>query len=185
MNIKSSRMLKMLFLVSLIFSSGCSFYGLEAEKKPSQTKNESVSEAEDQTALLNVLTFPITIKEFEENIENNLDNESMTSTTTGIEFKEMPLELNYKSAESNKNDQLEFLYILIDLPFSAVDKKEDQIHDSLEVIVQSLEIELDTNQMVQQIKKKESKLINNDVIRAELANYDENIQIILSPQHSE
>lgn len=165
-------------LMGILFLTACSPYGLTGN--PNSNADEGKSTPEEIAAMEGMDTFPITLEEFEKNMQKQNNDAVLNVTEEGFITKDRSIQIDYKGNLAS-NDPLTFIYILINKPSPEFSNVQKDFIKIIEMVFISLNVSYDLNELITSINENKIEIMSTDDVKVELTNYNENIQMIISP----
>lgn len=165
-------------LMGMLLLTACSPYGLTGNPNPNSDDGESTPE--EIAKMEEMDTFSTTIEQFEKNMQVQNKDAVLTETETGYVTKDHLIQIDYKG-DSARNEPLTYMYILINQPGPEFSHVQKEFAEIIEMIFTSLNVSYDLNDLIKSIKENKPEIMNTEDVKVELTNYNENIQMIISP----
>ena len=93
----------------MVFLTACTPYGLIGD--PDSDSDDNKPTSEEIVAMENIITFPIELKQFEENVKSYKHDFTFNETDTGFTTNKGKIEVDYKSEESTQDERLTNIYV--------------------------------------------------------------------------
>ncbi|MDT0173808.1 hypothetical protein Q9R23_12590 [Exiguobacterium sp. BRG2] len=174
------RNVKLLFLCGFLLIAGCTPYGITGSPEKDAPKSQET--AAEKKAMETPDHFSVTLQAFENEIAQYAFFKEFEPIQNGLKQSDGPVQFEYKSKDLKNEDSLQNIYLTINVDGEEFSTASQQTLQSLEMICDGLNQNVDLVTVIKRIKANETSLYENEQLSIELMNFKNDVQIIISPK---